>query len=729
MLQVLIGNVRVESVNSEITCKSDRVENLDKCLDKLKSVGVDTAGIDAEDLADGNLKSTLLLVGNIRQHFDKSTTSSGNEGSHRNQAESDQHLTRDINMPGAITVPGGSSRDSHFVNKDGVGTSYTARRIPYSAEDILPGTLGISKDDKMSTVKTSAPVGSLVSMTELSTNGVSQYGVEERRQQITLPTSRGQHLVRTQNMRPAVPSPKPPVTTTNAWSNEKPMSQNIHRATPSIEERLKSLINSPPSSAVDDEPPVKPQYTDGELLHVPRPQSRNGPEIDHRIPNNSVPYSSKQGPSFIGQSPQHGSHGNVYVPSKPTDRWQGSRAEAILDRSYDKTAYRYVPGGHDNQGFDNNDMENRDRINQPLNSTGDSELRNAWNRLYGKGTHPEQSRDQPVRFPSDPKYLEIKTNLADRASPMGQSSNNQSQDSSSNFHNTSWIAQDSSGSLSPPIHAADDKSASQNTLTLGPAAMYPDFGNRPSSARGKPVPPPKPNGEKPGEITQQNSAKQTVHVDIHKNGPYAINFNHSVDNQFGLRTNNKAAFNTSSDSARLLKRGLYDLDIDRGHHSQLDLQDSIFDYHGSGSEASSRSVTPPLPPLSPSNSESEESAPSVNYKLNRSASASMLTTPKTPDLVKSTTKISAEDRKQKNVNSGSQYPNKMEKKYSSGGKTNSKLLSNGYFMKGLERERNPSRRRWSICSSDTSSLRRPNRKVKPSPQNHQRHHYHHRDIK
>lgn len=62
-------------------------------------------------------------------------------------------------------------------------------------------------------------------MTELSTNGVSQYGVEERRQQITLPTSRGQHLVRTQNTRPAVPSPKPPVTTTNAWSNEKPASQ------------------------------------------------------------------------------------------------------------------------------------------------------------------------------------------------------------------------------------------------------------------------------------------------------------------------------------------------------------------------------------------------------------------------------------------------------------------------------------------------------------------------
>lgn len=295
-----------------------------------------------------------------------------------------------------------------------------------------------------------------------------------------------------------------------------------------------------------------------------------------------------------------------------------------------------------------------------------------------------------MRFPSDPNYLEIKTNLAGRASPMGQSSNNQSQDSSSNFHNTSWNAQDSSGSLSPPINTADNKSVSQNTLTLGPAAMYPDFSNRPSrpsSARSKPAPPPKPSGEYQRDITQQNSAKQTVHVDIHKNGPFAINnpnFNHSGDNQFGLRTNNKPGFNTSTDTARLLKRGLYDLDFDRGHHSQLDLQDSIFDYHGSGSEASSRSVTPPLPPLSPSNSESEESASSVNYKLNRSASASMLTTPKTPDLVKSTTKISAEERNRKsvNVNSGSHFPSKTDKKYSSGGKTSSKLLSNGYFIKG-----------------------------------------------
>lgn len=54
--------MRVESVNSEITCKSDRVENLDKCLERLKSVGVDTAGIDAEGKKNCTFMKFIIFI-------------------------------------------------------------------------------------------------------------------------------------------------------------------------------------------------------------------------------------------------------------------------------------------------------------------------------------------------------------------------------------------------------------------------------------------------------------------------------------------------------------------------------------------------------------------------------------------------------------------------------------------------------------------------------------------
>ena len=49
--------------------KEDRVENLRKCLTFLVKRGCDIASADPVELEDGNLKSSLLLVGNIRKHF------------------------------------------------------------------------------------------------------------------------------------------------------------------------------------------------------------------------------------------------------------------------------------------------------------------------------------------------------------------------------------------------------------------------------------------------------------------------------------------------------------------------------------------------------------------------------------------------------------------------------------------------------------------------------------
>ena len=63
------GGVSLTCVKVSPQTKEDRVENLRKCLTFLLKRGCDIGSADPVELEDGNLKSSLLLVGNIRNHF------------------------------------------------------------------------------------------------------------------------------------------------------------------------------------------------------------------------------------------------------------------------------------------------------------------------------------------------------------------------------------------------------------------------------------------------------------------------------------------------------------------------------------------------------------------------------------------------------------------------------------------------------------------------------------
>ena len=63
------GGVTLNCVKVSPQTKQERVENLRKCLTFLVKRGCDITSADPAELEDGNLKSSLLLVGSIRKHF------------------------------------------------------------------------------------------------------------------------------------------------------------------------------------------------------------------------------------------------------------------------------------------------------------------------------------------------------------------------------------------------------------------------------------------------------------------------------------------------------------------------------------------------------------------------------------------------------------------------------------------------------------------------------------
>jgi len=64
------ANAQVANVFKKPVQQSDRVENLQNCLHHLELHDVDTQGINGVDLADGNLKSTLILMNNLRKKYE-----------------------------------------------------------------------------------------------------------------------------------------------------------------------------------------------------------------------------------------------------------------------------------------------------------------------------------------------------------------------------------------------------------------------------------------------------------------------------------------------------------------------------------------------------------------------------------------------------------------------------------------------------------------------------------
>ncbi|XP_062595526.1 uncharacterized protein LOC134256867 isoform X2 [Saccostrea cucullata] len=759
-----------EEVDTDINSKQDRVNNLQVCLSHLKSSGVDLTAIDAEDIADGNLKSTLLLIGNIKRKVEADTESK----TKANTALREGSNVTAPKMPGAITLPGGMREPPLGVND--YPMTPQRRTLTQPSDDLIPGIL--RKEETVPRPQ-SVPPQPLISMTELSSTGVFQRGAEERRQlyshnNYSTQLSRGAGPRQQTTVKPSMPTNKLP---SNAWSTES------------------------------QKPQASKSFDDGELIVPFPPQPRNpmsgGVNPSHqRYP--SVPANNQS---------------NTYIPSRPNDRaHHSSRAEAILsqpntssnhpassqvhstynpsqvhntpsyqDPSYiqsssyssaippgpanqgygDKTRNRVVTPsieaaewgrkrGHENHGYVGETSPVRDRgLNREdsecsSRGPGADGMRDAWNRLYGGrmsvqgDPRPQQSEyhHQSTNNYMDMTGKDSRSNVIPpttlRTSPLGQSAqghgSSQSQISSS---------QASPSSVSFP---GFNKSLTENLSgfqhTIGPSSKYPDYS-------GRPVP-----GKEPGPMEKDNIGYKDPRGLPPKPFPRA-----------------------SSDSTL--------------HEPEV----SIFDYHISPSEASSRSVTPPLPPLSNTDSDSSVGSP----PLPRASSSTHLAPHKNPDVVTSTTLVPTGDKKKRT--SQSQIPNKSDKKHSSKSshsikfpppQMNEKMQDSGVLsdvrelgtdsdlpfdiedtiltvdsidtemqtihagiqklqgdggmrerldnLEGLYSEvvrvlgSNPPnmRRRWSLASSDTSSLRRPVRKFKPQAGNsnsRSHHHHHHKDIK
>lgn len=810
----------VPGVQEEITCKGDRTANISHCLTFLEARGVDLAGIDAEDLADGNLKSALLLVGNLRSHLDqgKSESQPSRQDVHKGQAD----ITQRLDMPGTVTKHPGAHSNGTTVR----------RTFITSAEDLLPGSLSTNHERQ-------GMHETIISMTELGSNGVSQHGMDGRHDHS--PNARRSRPLSAGASRPVgTPTPKPniqpvPGTVSNAWTTESQKSKAVDQSSLSVEDRLKSLISSPSSNSTRDLHHASKSFDDGELLLPPPPQPKTKMGV------------TVQGGGGYNHYPGEGHYNNSYVPSQPDERWQGSRSEAILDRQQmgqgqdqgDAGRYWPHPGANTNPAFTDPSNSTDTRSAGPSTNRnqagGGSELRNAWNKLYGRPGRPEvpgmsrpvtnspakvhQYHLQQVILPTAPSP-HISNDLpgrysapamaSSRTSPMGQSSSTQGQGSNSSH---SGLEVDTGVSTFQTFGKSSDQSDNQTSpsqstspsgLTIGPASKYPDNGGNKSVVRNKPGVPPKPfnrddlrdsNTKSPANFSNDYREDNSP-VGLKSTGRSITPF--SMNDPFGKDGNYNRTFTNGDFTTSTL-----------GSEGTPDVQASIFDYV-TPSEASSRSVTPPLPPLSNSESESDLSSPNITPRPQRSASADIFSTQKTPDLL-SNTRPNNDPRSRRGPASHLNY--RPDKKHSREQRfrkpPTGRVLINGRMEGGLKNDLRESagdesdlpfdiedtiltveshdtepvrprdfpqhpadmdkmknkmdnlegmyqdimkvlgvdretvttvmnrapRRRWSIGSSDTSSLRRPVKKGRGSSTttnmggHHRHHHYSHRDIK
>ncbi|KAL3873029.1 hypothetical protein ACJMK2_036191 [Sinanodonta woodiana] len=332
-----------------------------------------------------------------------------------------------VKIPGAVPTPILGSRDMPNGYKD-PPKPVNRRSGSYGGDEFIPGTL-IKDNSDPSGPKSHTP---MISTTELGQNGVSQHGVEERRQHIANSMSPQRVLFRPHSaMGNRIPQERtgPPASVTRAWSPSPRLQGGGGGNNPSssVEERLRSLINSPISNNTtapgmnkthNNTPTI--EYDDGEILVPPPPRtSRNSPDFEvvtslggYQSPGARLP------PSGANQS---GSQKVGYVPSKPSERWQGSRSEAIMDRhsimppsprhNHQKSIPQTMgpPGQYDNTtvapesphtNISGKHTSDQDVVQTGANIAAGSDLRNAWNRLFAQ-QNQKQNGGQDFRKSSD----------------------------------------------------------------------------------------------------------------------------------------------------------------------------------------------------------------------------------------------------------------------------------------------------------------------------------------
>ncbi|XP_041351726.1 uncharacterized protein LOC121370508 isoform X2 [Gigantopelta aegis] len=589
----------VEFITAVPVAKSDRhptsavqtEENLKKCLVHLEQRGVDITGITAKDIADGNLKSTLTLLGNIRQKYDAyGERSDGDGGVAPPQGEIARH-----GMPGRLYTEGGAHtpRDPPSPVRRERPSSVQRESNPgyYSpsvAQRMIPGMMG--GDEKPPRSSSALP---FTTTSEQNNSGSPQYGADERRQYI------GQWQTSKVNVRPqsarealGVGSEKPPFHVTNAWSS----SQRVRDT----------------SGHTADKPPVAPRPNTQRPRQPSQPTERKeGPRGENLFSRERQPP-----PPYCHEHRNEQYHNPAFIADNSDDTGASRRADGAVHNDL-RSACTKLYGSR-------SQTPDRQMHGSPVTQIQHVPDINK----IAFSPHPQHSHE--FRKSSFDQIQHTP-----RASPMGQSSNSYTLTTDSNAR--SYTGTNATFSTFKP--ESDDEEDEKETSveptknTLMPSSKYPNSsGSRPNSARETAVNANNyhlqgfPSGKQNDYYDPRDPNRTRLKLEDHlpsSHVPYLR------EPETKPQTSKVATMmNSTHINAAYVEDSDDDSDEFRGTANRNKLDYAV---------ESSASITPPLPPLSPGSSR-PTTPPPFNPKFGRSYSTSNVSPPKTPDLLSSMSK-------------------------------------------------------------------------------------------
>ncbi|XP_074648088.1 uncharacterized protein LOC141903702 isoform X2 [Tubulanus polymorphus] len=435
----------------------------------------------------------------------------------------------------------------------------------------------------------------------------------------------------------------------------------------SVEERLRSLVN-PSAGIADAEPQIsKPHFEDSDILLPPK-KDRTASTDDSVFYDNEA-FDGCYSP-FRGIAKQLGTN---YIPSRPSEKKPGPRAEVILNRPYHTPTtvpppYRKLPSYHQSTAFIRNN-ENQDEL---------QDICNRLNKMPENSVPTQITSSQPILSKSPIRQVQANALMSEQTSsrptPVGESS--------PSSRNSSFLS-----------------ALGEGYISYSKPGMYPHFTNTSSVT----VPLTTPSGPQistrpkdyyfPQYHVPEKISSAVLETSKMKNQGYygfgiqlmpsdTINMQKRINNPAGLNStqvpqrSRQHEINELNQKSQLVK-SVQDSSAEAGeskllHHandrieqlsesqpvqfSESDHEDSS---HNSGNipklgdpfselhmeflrplasdEESMRSVTPPLPPLSPTTSVTSSPSPSHQITLQ---SSSLKQSPPAPDLLTNTNEIS-----------------------------------------------------------------------------------------
>ncbi|XP_064622239.1 uncharacterized protein LOC135484565 isoform X2 [Lineus longissimus] len=382
----LLCNERPSGIHGLPVLKSHKIQNVVQCLNLLESRGVETEAIKAEELVEGNLKSTLLLMKNIRDKFDSRPTGVVFSG----QQSSTSSYSPQSSTPSNWTEKPKAMPGSEFIN---------------GGLEMLPGIMG-GKEETVSQVKNPAPK---MSTTEMDAHGVLQH----------------------QHMHPPGHSPDSSYVSKSTplrGGGQTPLGFSASPLslpnTMTVEEKLKSLLTNHNNAT----------YDDGELLLPPQPKDRFASFEDDVFENSAFCPDMSPDITVKTAGPSRENPPAGYVPSKPGERQYGPRGEVILDRHH-----RPPPPYRPRNKPPNQSPPRQQQTPGSPNRRKTPELRDACNRMYGTPQggppgHLPQRQPPPYKLPPDTNRMRHPT-VPPRNTPMGLTSNSHGAPQQQSFNN------------------------------------------------------------------------------------------------------------------------------------------------------------------------------------------------------------------------------------------------------------------------------------------------------